>query len=140
MLNLALLAIALLPLVIVAPEEFRCTYTKKVECDEAGCAQGQIGTAYLLIPHPDSLVIASSRARYSRGPVPQIRRCDARGCSPIDVTAVPSGMFVNISSTGGGYYLKIVTQGMDQVKRGMFVESATSFLATVTYWGACAIR
>lgn len=136
---LVLMAVTL-PLLLSAPEEFRCTYIRKVECDETGCSPGQIGSAFLLIPHPDSLVRATISARYARGSLPQIRRCDDRGCTPLEVTAVPSGMFINISSTGGGYYLKIVANGMDQVKRGMFVESATVFLTTVTYWGSCAIR
>lgn len=136
---LGLMALTL-QLLLATPEEFRCNYVKKVECDQNGCSSGKIGSSYLLIPHPDSLVSATTRSRYSRQPLPQIRRCDDRGCTPLEVTAVPSGMFINVSSTGGGYYLKIVENGMDQVKRGMFVESATIFLATVTYWGSCTIR
>jgi hypothetical protein len=126
---------------LTAPEEYRCTYTRKVECDAAsGCKTTPIGSAYLLIPHPDSMLFATMDARRGLADLPQIRRCDAKGCSPIEVTAVQSGMFINVGSTSGGHYLKIADLAMGDLKKGMFIESATMFLGAVTYWGSCAYR
>lgn len=133
--------VALLALGGLRQEEYRCTYQKKVECAESGqCRTTPVGSAYLLVPNLDSLLAADASFEQSGQRFPQIRRCDAKGCSAIDVSAAPSGMFTNISARGGGYYLKIVTTSVDQVKRGTFVESISVFLSTVTYWGTCAIR
>jgi hypothetical protein len=136
-------AIAVLALLALgtgsAAEEYRCSYEKKLECDRSGCESSDVGSSYLLIPHPDSLVAATSSAGKGR-PLAQIRRCDTSGCTSLDVIAVSSGMFVNISTLTGGYYLKVVRNGMDPLKAGMFMESASSFLVSVNYWGTCSAR
>ncbi len=138
--RILLAAVLLMRGVQTPAEEYRCTYSRKVECSDTGqCAATEVGGAFLLIPHPDTLVVASRNARLDFTPAPQIRRCDNRGCSPFRVDAIRSGAFINVSLTGGGYFLKIAAEPMEEMKRWEFVESATSFLATVTYWGACSI-
>ena len=122
-----------------AAEEYRCSYEQKLECARTGCESGDLGSSYLLIPHPDSLVAATASSGNGR-PLPQIRRCDATGCSALEVVVVTCGMFVNISTLTGGYYLKVVRHGMGALKAGMFMESASSFLLSVNYWGTCAAR
>jgi hypothetical protein len=136
-----LLSVMILFAALTPQEEYRCTYTRKVECDAVGgCKPSPTGSSYLLIPHPDSMVVATMLAGSSRGDLPQIRRCDAKGCTPVEVTAIRSGMFINVGSTSGGHYLKIADLTMGDLKKGMFIESATLFLGAVTYWGSCGYR
>jgi hypothetical protein len=136
-------AIAVLALLALgtgsAAEEYRCSYEKKLQCDRTGCENGDVGTAYLLIPHPDSLLAATASAGSGR-PLPQIRRCNASGCSALDVIASVSGIFVNVSTVTGGYYLKIVRNGTEPFKTGAFMESASISLISVNYWGTCSTR
>ncbi|MHB1069387.1 MAG: hypothetical protein ACYC1W_05970 [Gemmatimonadaceae bacterium] len=122
-------------------DEGRCHYTKKVECSDRGaCSSSAVGTAYLLMPPPESLIVRSAAAAQGRGTPPEIRRCDDRGCSPMVVWAVESGIFANIGTLNGGYYLKVAMAPSGEMKRGELVESATMFLASVNYWGRCTWR
>jgi hypothetical protein len=66
----------------------------------SSCQNGAICSAYLLLPRVDSLTAATIRAD-GVSELPTIRRCDAKGCSPVVVRASVSGRFVNVSSTGG---------------------------------------
>ncbi len=117
--------------------EFKCGYAKKVECSASGCQTTQIGSAYLLLPDVDSLIAATIRAD-TNADLPTIRRCDAKGCSSVIVRASLSGAFVNITQYDGSYFLKISTIDLgDGMKSGDFVEVASQFLGTITYFGSC---
>lgn len=117
--------------------ELRCDYTKKFECGASGCVSASIGSAYLLLPHLDSLTSDTTRADGPSG-LPTIRRCDGKGCSPVVVRATLSGAFVNISQYDGAYFLKVSTIELGKdLKLGDFVEVASQFLSTITYLGSC---
>ena len=50
-----------------------------------------------------------------------------------------SGAFVNISQFDGAYFIKIGTVDLGPGSRvGDFVEVASTFLSTITYFGSCA--
>lgn len=118
-------------------QELRCEYTRKIECAASGCQSTQIGSAYLLLPHIDSLMADTIRADGPSG-LPTIRRCDAKGCSSVVVRASLSGAFVNITQYDGSYFLKISTVALgDGMRLGDFVEVASQFLSTITYFGSC---
>ena len=72
-----------------------------------------------------------------RDKVPEIRRCDDKGCTPLGIQPSSSGAFLNLSS--GGYVLKLteVTEQLAELKRGTFVEVTTQFLAAYVSYGAC---
>ncbi len=119
-------------------DEFRCTYSRKIECSASGCQDSPIGSAYLLVPKIESLVSATIRAE-GPGRLPIIRRCDSKGCSPVVVRASRSGAFVNVSQFDGAYFLKVGTVDLTPDARlGDFVEVASTFLSTITYFGSCA--
>lgn len=119
-------------------QELRCEYTRKIECVAAsGCQNTEIGSAYLLLPHIDSLIADTIRADGPSG-LPTVRRCDAKGCSSVVVRASLSGAFVNITQHDGSYFLKISTVALgDRLRLGDFVEVASQFLSTITYFGSC---
>lgn len=119
-------------------DEFKCKYSRKVECGASGCQETPVGTAYLLLPRIDSLVSATIRAD-DTPQLPTIRRCDSKGCSAVVVRASPRGAFVNISQFDGAYFIKIGTVDLGPGSRvGDFVEVASTFLSTITYFGSCA--
>lgn len=117
--------------------EIRCSYSRKVECTATGCRDGVVGTAYLLVPDVDHLLSATIRAG-STGELPNIRRCDSKGCTPVAVRAALSGAFVNISQADGAYFMKVSTVDVGQdLQSGDFVEVAAQLLSTLTYFGKC---
>ncbi len=118
-------------------QDLRCDYTRKIECTAAGCQSSQIGSAYLLLPRISSLLTSTIRAE-NNADLPTIRRCDSKGCSPVVVRAEQSGAFTNIAQHGGAYFIKIATITVGEgLRAGDFVEVASQFLATITYFGAC---
>jgi hypothetical protein len=117
--------------------EIRCSYSRKVECTATGCRDGVVGAAYLLVPDVDHLLSATIRAD-SSADLPNIRRCDSKGCTPVAVRAALSGAFVNISQADGAYFMKVSTVDVGpELQRGDFVEVASQLLATLTYFGKC---
>ena len=141
--TVSFLALGIASLTVDAPvvsqdNEFKCSYSRKVECAASGCQETPVGSAYLLLPKIDSLVSATIRAD-GAAQLPTIRRCDSKGCSPVVVRASLSGAFVNISQFDGAYFLKIGTVDLGPGSRvGDFVEVASTFLNTITYFGSCA--
>jgi len=125
------------PVVLGQEKDLRCNYLRKVECTQSGCQAGEVGSAYLLLPHVDALFGATIAAdRVSE--LPTIRRCDSKGCSPITVRASLSGAFVNITQQDGAYFMRIATVDVDDgFRSGDFVEVASIMLATITYYGSC---
>jgi hypothetical protein len=85
----------------------------------------------------DSLIAATIRAE-DGSELPTIRRCDAKGCSPVGVRASPSGGFVNVTQHDGAYFLRVSTVDLGRgANAGDFMEVASQFLATITYFGSC---
>lgn len=144
MLRLGLVTLALVatPLRLLcaqgAAAENRCNYSIRYYCDENGCNSLPLEGEYLLIPDPRELQLAGIRNRYE-GPPVQVRRCDAGGCTPVNVTSSLSGAFLNVWKQDGGYMLKFVTVSLDliEVRAGQFVEVATSMLGTFISYGRC---
>jgi hypothetical protein len=123
-------------------ESFKCDYRRVIICASSGCKEGEIGSAYLLVPPVGLLTAATNRADRVAGPprppLPTIQRCVAKGCSPVVVRAVLNGAFINISQDNGAYFLKILTVDLGEGNRiGDFVEVASTFLSTITYFGSC---
>jgi hypothetical protein len=118
-------------------QDFRCDYGGRFDCTASGCTKGEVGFAYLLVPHVDSLMAATISAD-GVAKLPAIRRCDAKGCSAVTVRASLSGAFVNVAQYDGTYFLKISTIDLgDGLRPGSFVEVASQFLSTITYFGSC---
>jgi hypothetical protein len=62
----------------------------------------------------------------------ELRRCDSRGCTPVEAVAFESGAFVNVSAPANGYLARFsVSETMD------FVEVATLMLQTFVSHGRC---
>jgi len=118
------------------PDEIRCSYERQVVCNVDGCEEMELAGSYLLIPAL-SAMLASTEGGVTAPS--QIRRCDEDGCTPAAVRTATSGIFVNVWKSDGGYMLKMATQTQDfvQVRRGDFVEVATSLLATIIGYGRC---
>lgn len=124
--------------VLAQPEDVRCNYTRKIECSAPGCHNGVVGAAYLLLPRLEALRSATIRAK-GAADLPTIRRCDAKGCSPVVVRATLSGAFTNITQYNGAYFLKIASVDLGDLGPpvGEFVEVTSLFLGTITYFGSC---
>lgn len=107
----------------------RCEYLRKVVCSSDGfCEASPIVSAYLLVPPRLADLVGRQIV---------VQRCDAKGCSAVDVTPAISGAFV-IASGAGSYYLKLVNTPTEwNPTRGAFVESSSLGLMTITYWGRC---
>jgi hypothetical protein len=90
-----------------------------------------------LLPDVDSLLAATIRAD-GVARLPTIRRCDSKGCTPVVVRASLGGAFVNVTQYDGSYFLKLSTVDLDaETRAGDFVEVASQFLGTLTYFGSC---
>ncbi len=116
--------------------EFRCTFTHRDVCDTNGCRPMPVGDMFLLIPQVKDFLDAGSRIRNGEAPV-TIRRCDKKGCTPVEVNAAPSGGFINVWKLDGGYMLKLVAGGAAG-DAGDFVEVATLWTQVFVSYGTCA--
>jgi hypothetical protein len=119
-------------------DEVRCSYSRRVACTSAGCNPIPVEDNYLLIPPLGDLVTASAVIRFGEEPI-KIRRCDAKGCTPVSIASAASGAFLNLWKVEGGYLLKIVEVPVDisGLRRGEFVEVATAMLTTIVSYGRC---
>jgi hypothetical protein len=133
--------IVLSPAVLVGQrpsEEVRCNYTKRSVCDQSGCKPMAIGPAYMLVPPLVELSLAIA-PRSQNDPQVAIRRCDDKGCTPAIVVTAESGVFLNAWKEDGGYMVKLATQTVDaaNVRKGDFVEVASTLLTTLIGYGRC---
>ena len=119
-------------------DEIRCAYSRRSVCSPDGCRTIPIDTEYLLVPRLGDLQMAMA-PRLSNEPVVTVRRCDAKGCTPIDVVSASSGVFLNVWKPDGGYMLKFVAHEVPlmDARRGDFVEVATAMLTTIVSYGQC---
>ncbi len=117
----------------VRDAEVRCDYSKRMACTESGCKAFPTGSAFLLIPSLERLNTFDPEL----DKMPEIRRCDDKGCTPVAVQPSPSGAFLNLSSAG--YILKLteVTEQEFGLGRGNFVEVSTTWLAALVSYGSC---
>jgi hypothetical protein len=135
----AALIILVQPLATGQDQEFRCNYTRKIECSPEGCQSGDVGSAFLLMP---SAVVLFAKTIAADNPeqLPRIRRCDSKGCTSVVVRATSSGAFLNVTQPDGAYFLRIVDTDLKALggpRLGDFVEVASVFLSTITYYGSC---
>jgi len=122
---------------IVQTEEFRCDYTRAVQCSASGCQDKKV-ESYLLMPTVDALFRASIRAADDDN-LPSIRSCNRWGCVAIPVRATLVGAFMSLISPQGTYVLRVQVTDLEfmKTKRGGFVEVSTMFLETWTSFGFC---
>ncbi len=133
----ALTLVLATPAVAGQTQDVRCSYVRKVDCTSSGCQEGTVGSAYLLLPHVRTLIAQTIKADHGAG-LPAIRRCDTKGCTPVEVTASLGGAFVNVTQPSAAYFLKLSTVDMGTgLRLGDFVEVASLMLGTVTYFGSC---
>lgn len=130
-----LLACLLTPIAAMAqrvPDEIRCEYTHRVYCNASGCMDLpiQLNKSFLIVPGLDQIQRSAQNV---------VRRCDDKGCTPVDVQVAPSGMFHNLASVRAGYLLKLalLTVELVDVKKGNFVEIATQNLDSYINYGRC---
>ena len=116
-------------------DEVRCDYTRRAICDKTGCRDLAIRTAFLIVPPLDHL----RRAIGDHDLSPAVRRCDDKGCTPVMVQVVSSGIFLNVAAPQAGYILKVASSSVDlaEITRGEFVEVATQLLSTYIGYGRC---
>jgi hypothetical protein len=120
--------------------EMRCNYSRKIECTPSDCQEGPVGSAYVLLPRLSALEEASMSVRTGpRAQLPTIRRCNADGCTAVQVIATRSGVFTHIVQPYGAYFLKMASERPVDIgpQVGDFVEVASLMLGTVTYFGSC---
>lgn len=121
----------------ITREDFRCNYSRKFECSSLGCQSSPIGSSYLLVPHIDQLYEQTLGADVV-AKLPSIRRCDEKGCSAVAVRATMNGAFINVTKPDGTYFLKLTTVDLGKdAQSGDFIEVASQFLSTITYFGTC---
>jgi hypothetical protein len=121
-----------------APDEVRCTYSHIEVCSEKGCTNVPVRDSYLVAPSLKTLegALVSNDEESARL---QVRRCDARGCTPIDVSLSRDGIYLNAAAPEREYMLKLTTLDAPAlgVRRGDFVEVASLFLSVYVWHGHC---
>jgi hypothetical protein len=132
------LTVGISPAVFGQAQDIRCDYKRKFECSASGCEETTVGGLYLLLPRLEALRLSTIRAR-GGSDLPVVRRCDAKGCNAVTVRVELSGAFTNISSESGGYFLKFASADLGNLGPpfGEFVEVASVWLSTITYFGSC---
>ena len=89
---------------------------------------------------PDS-ALDTIRTAFPGEKPPEVRRCDESGCTPVEVIPRRSGVFLNLTTPGGGYLLKFLTNDVNgtsaPMRAGDFVEVATLFLGVWVSYGHC---
>lgn len=100
---------------------------------KASARRYQVAHSFLVIPSLEQLV--AFNAEDDR--LPEIRRCDDKGCTPVAIQPSASGAFLNMISPG--YMLKLAEIGdeVSGLERGTFVEATTLWLAVYVSHGSC---
>ena len=116
--------------------EVRCSYGSRFTCNQSGCQPLEVEGAFLLVPRLDTI-----RTAFPGEKPPEVRRCDESGCTPVEVIPRRSGVFLNLTTAGGGYLLKFLTNDVNgtvaPMRAGDFVEVATQFLGVWVSYGHC---
>lgn len=116
-------------------KEMRCNYTVRFSCSPMGCTPMQenaVTRNFLIVPQ------LSDFRDYSNGDeIPEVRRCDDKGCTTSQV--FPSEASANMNLTAVGYSLNIYTVDLDMLrtKRGQFLEIATLANHVLVSYGSC---
>jgi hypothetical protein len=126
-------------------DEIRCDYTRRVDCDAKSCTNQALSGNYLLLPPLADLLLQSDLVDLAdvtgdNPKLPAIRRCDAKGCSPVPVRATMPGAFVDLNQDSGSYFVRFAALDLSNLggpKAGDFIEVAPTFLSTITYFGSC---
>ncbi len=120
-------------------QEARCSFESRSVCSAKGCQPLAAADSFLLVPSLEQLQQAANRPG-ADSPLPEIRRCDAKGCNAVSVLAAESGAFINLMTPG--YVLKIATEDVSlmEIRKGGFVEAATQMLDALVSRGTCTFR
>lgn len=118
----------------------RCDYTVRDTCGPGKpCSEFGPQGEYLIVPSLATLEKAFPSAVLNNRPA-VIQRCDQKGCTPVEVWAARSGVFVNVWQTSGGYTLKLFVGPASVAPEwnlGDFVEVATLGLGALVSSGRC---
>ncbi len=119
--------------------EVRCSYGSRFTCNQSGCQPLEVEGAFLLVPRLDTI-----RPAFPGEKPPEVRRCDESGCTPVEVIPRRSGVFLNLTTLGGGYLLKFLTNDVHgtlaPMRAGDFVGRAGDFVEVATQFPLCQYR
>lgn len=121
------------------PDEMKCNYTSRFSCSPKGCkpvAAETVPQSFVIVPQLSDL------RQFSAGDeLPEIRRCDAKGCSPVQIVPTEYPASMRLSSMGGGYFFSITTSNLElmEAKRGQFVEVTSLFGIIFVSYGTCPV-
>lgn len=112
-------------------DEVRCAYVRRAVCGPQNCTTIPVSSNYLLVPSLRDLREAMTAER----PV-QVRRCDAKGCGPVDVVVVQAGdYFMNLVGPTASFLMRIAVadEPVTGLRTGEFSE--TAYLLRTSYMG-----
>ena len=119
-------------------DDIRCSYSRRTLCGEKGCRNVPLGDAYLLTPPITEIEAAAVRGADGTFPTFSVRRCDGKGCTPVDVTSRIDGAYLHLSAPGNGYLATFLTLDSALLgRRGDFVEVGTFLLGVEVTYGHC---
>lgn len=116
-------------------DEVRCAYTRRAVCGPGTCTAIPVTSNYLLIP-----ALSDIRAAMAAERAVQVRRCDAKGCTPVDVVAVQAGdYFINLVGPTSSFLLRVsvADEPITGLRAGDFAETAYSLLTSYMGFGRC---
>lgn len=118
-----------------AAEEMKCAYSKRTICTSEGCTPVESEGIHLLLP-----ALPTLKDAITAGAPVQVKRCDAKGCTAVDITSAASSGFLTLSSMHGAYLLKVYGEpdiAEIELRTGDFIEVVTSLLTTYVGYGSC---
>ena len=104
-------------------------------CGPEACASIPIASNYLLIP-----AFANIQTAMAADQALQVRRCDAKGCTPVDVVAIQAGdYFVNLVGPASSFLMRVsvADEPITDLRAGEFAETAYSLRIGYTGFGRC---
>ena len=140
----------------------RCNYTSRFACSPNGCnpfSPEALTESFLLVPGISALEAwAPSQENLSRlsdselksrtlesekktkqFALPEIRRCDSKGCGPVPILPKRTPTGLDLNSVKGTYFVALNTTNLNlfRVKRGEFFEVATMLNVALIGYGTC---
>lgn len=113
-------------------DDVRCTYARRAVCEPEACTSIAIASNYLLIP-----AFADIQAAMAADQALQVRRCDAKGCTPVDVVAIQAGDYlVNLVGPASSFLMRVsvADEPITGLRAGEFAE--TAYLLRTGYMGS----
>jgi len=130
-----LLASATLAAAQSAADGVKCAYSNRMICTTEGCQPTDTAGIFLRLPELPEVRRAVAEVRPLR-----VRRCDAKGCSEIEITQTAEAGILTLSAMDGSYLLKLYDGPevpISELKTGQFTEVATSMFTVFVGQGVC---